>query len=436
MSLVEILRHPDCTLIQLLNESELYPAYHRQLPDLIHFLVSHADEVVAIALGVAESSPAAKSTCRRILVLPVASFSHRVALFPPFVATVNSFLLNMPHDRIADITTCCLIVQYYAKLTAGNFLLQFPDGVPLFERLLDFISLPCVYDLVLQIVSDGHDRFADYLNQSHIAGILWERYQNSGDAVLLGFLANVVTSVGPHSSEIQYVTEPERIEIVFRLATLSEDRPTCNNAMIVLYELCSYCDEDDNSETSVLVRVFGYIREHQDELAAFVCNHRPFCYAKTRAIELFSALTAAQDSVPQSFFEAAAGLFTQMFENPQFSVLHCTAVSLFALVMQGDEEARQKFEDDFHIKDQIIREFSEMTPDKLYYGHLLRIVELLEEADEGNAREHEWVAFLTGRFAEMKTVAGSSYGGPRPQKGIGKIILSDDEDIPKNPDPQ
>jgi hypothetical protein len=92
--------------------------------------------------------------------------------------------------------------------------------------------------------------------------------------------------------------------------------------MELLYELCSFCDEEDNGETSVLVRVFGYIQEHQDELAEFVGNDQPFCRAKTRAMELFSGLITSQDEVAESFFQTAGKLFHKIFQHPQFSELH------------------------------------------------------------------------------------------------------------------
>jgi hypothetical protein len=384
-------------------------------------------EILAIAVGEKAATPENKKLCRRVLVNPVRSFALRIALYPPFAAACGPFFTALPVDRLEDITTGCLILQHYSKLTAGNFLLQFSNGAQVFQKLLDHISVSPVYDLVLFLASDGHDRFAEYFNKNRIGRLLWERYEKQTDPTLLLFLSLVVTAVGPHSPEVLYLTERPRVAKMFSLATNSADRLTCNYAMELLYELCSFCDEEDDGETSVLVRVFGYIQEHQDELANFVANDQQFCRAKTRAMELFSGLITAQDEVPESFFQAAGKLFQKLLKNPQFSELHCTAVTMFRLVMQGDEDGRKKFEEDFQIRKEIIRAFAEKTREKLYYGHLYKIVELIEEANEGEGGGQEWRDFLSGPFAEMKAVIGSSYGGPRPQKGTGKLYLSDDE---------
>jgi hypothetical protein len=100
---------------------------------------------------------------------------------------------------------------------------------------------------------------------------------------------------------------------------------------------------------------------------------------------------------------------------------------MFRIVMQGDDDGRKKFEADFQIRPTIIRAFAERTRDKLYFGHLYKLSELLEEASEDDEKGPEWTEFMSGPFAQMKAVIGSSYGGPRPQKGTGKLFLSDDE---------
>jgi hypothetical protein len=74
-----------------------------------------------------------------------------------------------------------------------------------------------------------------------MAQIVWERYEPDQEPVYLQFLSFIINSVDNASPATQYVSERHRVERLFALAVGGGDHRTSDDAMDVLYELCSHC---------------------------------------------------------------------------------------------------------------------------------------------------------------------------------------------------
>jgi hypothetical protein len=267
-----------------------------------------------------------------------------------------------------------------------------------------------------------------------MAQIIWECYESEQKSIYLLFLSYIIDSVEHSSQTLQFVSERPRVERLFSLATLSDDRRTCDYAMDALYELCSHCDDEDDSETSMVARVLPYVIEHADDLAGFVGNRQMFGHAKARAIELLAAVISAQETVPDSILQAAGSLFQQTLEEPLWSRLHVGMVSLFRIIGEGEDPDWEALDGKFQIRKAIVEEFAGKSKDKLFYCHLMEVAKwFVESGAEGTP---EWREFVEGTYPVQKKLMSGKYGGPHPVKGSKRLVYGSDDEIPTKQDEQ
>jgi hypothetical protein len=297
------------------------------------------------------------------------------------------------------------------------------DGPRFCQRLFDlaFVS-PAALDLIVYILSDGHPDFAAFLNKVEMSRLLWERYQADNRKDYLLFLSQILNCVEGSSVCMQYASEPEKVEWFFRTAMTTDDRETRDLTMSVLYEMCSHCDDEDERENSMMVRVFQYLIRHVDELANFLGDDRPFSLGKSRAIEIIQAIVAAQESVAPSIIQAAGKLFAQMVASPDFWMLHCATVTLFDVVTGADPDELEQVVVEYHIRETIAEEFNRGGLRRPFDGHLYRIAQMLAKLDSD---DDVWKEFLAGPVREMDRLMSSPYGGSHPNKALGGPILDD-----------
>jgi hypothetical protein len=221
---------------------------------------------------------------------------------------------------------------------------------------------------------------------------------------------------------MQYASEPGKVEWLFRTAITTDDRQTSDLTMSVLYEMCSHCDDEDESETSMMVRVFQYLIRHLDELALFLGSDRPFSLGKSRAIEIIQAIVAAEESVAPSLIQAAGKLFAQMIASPDFSILHCGTVTLFELVMGADNDEIEQMVVEYHIRETIAEEFQQGGFRRPFDGHLYRMAQMIAKLDSD---DDAWKEFLAGPINEMHRLMSHPYGGIHPNKSLVPPIRDD-----------
>jgi hypothetical protein len=411
----------ECGLSRLLEDPNILEVYQKQNDDLTRQLSANVHEFLSIALGVIPSDH--KDLCRRMLFRIPLTFAGRISLSPATVATLSNFMAVVDASRTDDVNLFCYLLQHFSKISGGRFLLLLPDAELFCRRLFDiaFVS-PAVFDLVMYILSDGHPDFAAFLNKVEMSRLIWERYAADQRNDYLLFLSQVLNCVDASSVCIQYASDPEKVEWFFRTAITTEDRETRDLAMSVLYEMCSHCDDEDESETSMMVRVFQYMIRRVDQLAAFLGNDTSFSLGKSRAIEIIQAIVAAEESVAPSIIRAAGKLFAQMVAAPNFSILHCATVTLFELVMEADPGDIEPIVAEYRIRETIAEKFKQGGVSRPFDAHLCRIAQMLAKLDSDNGA---WQQLLAGPVKEMDKLMSSPYGGSHPNKALGAPIRDD-----------
>jgi hypothetical protein len=412
----------ECTLADLLPDPNVFDAFQRQHADLDRYLVASAGDFLGIALGVVPS--AHRPLCRRMLFRIPIGFARRVALSPAAVTTLAGFLVSASPSRSDDVALCCYLVQHFSKISGGRFLLLIADGATFCERLLDLAAeLPTARDLVVAILGDGHPDFVAFLDRVNAAAVLWRRYEGGGVAIL-SLIELVANCCDAHSVCLQFLSAPPRVAAVFDQAIGAPTRELRDSAMTILYEMCSHCDDEDDGETSMIARVFRFVIDNVDRLAAFVGASGTFGPGKSRAIEIIQAVVSTEDSVPTSVVRAAGGLFTQMVQQPNFSILHCATFTIFKIAVGADEDEVADMLKHYRVKEEIMVKFREGEIMRPYDAHLAKVAQMVKDVGEAPPG---WTDFVEGPLAEITRLLKCQYGGDHPNKSAGNCVLRDGE---------
>lgn len=412
---------------KVLKEPNFLDAFTRQVPDLVSYLLSRARSIVDIAFGVRPcTDPNSQKLCRRMLTVTTPVFSQKMVQTKGLPAGLREFSNHIHEASPENITTFCMTLQFFSKITNGSILVCINDGATFVGHLLDLQKMGCVHDLLFYLTSDGHPQFAQFLDKNQIAELLWNRYESTKALTNLTFLSQVVSSLDPSSVSMLFISERERIEQIMEMALQTSDTKLSDVAMTIIYEMCSHCDEDDESEESLFVRVFQYVVERIDDIADFIASDTLYTLGKTRAIEMLVGIVSATEEVTENMFDMFGSLFKQMVSQPQFSILHCACVKVFTLFCDVGAEL-QELDEKFSLRATIIDEFTHRDTNKLFYGHLFTIADLLHEHEDFEETSPEWKEFIGSTYQEMKTIVESQYGGQTPSRAAVRANASCDE---------
>lgn len=323
-----------------------------------------------------------------------------------------------------DIVTYCLIVQFFAKLTNGDILLRFSQGDKFMTKMLEMKNLECVRDMLVFFATDGHPQFSLFLDYFKIGELLWSRYLSNHDIFELSLLTGVISSLDANSESVRLMADNDRMNALIDLA-LGDDIKVSDEAMNIIYELCSHCDEDDDSEDSLFVKVFGSVTARADDFAGFLGGDRRYSSAKTHAIELMAGVIASQDEPSESIIAAVGSLFRQVLANPGFSILHCGFMKLFMLLCDAGVEL-EDLDAELSLRQTIVEQLSDRKPGVQFYGHMYKIAEMFMENEELEETPEFWQKFVSEELSGKISAMQNGYGGPRPAKGTGKLFGGDD----------
>lgn len=413
----------DCTLEKLFAEPNFLDAFIKQHSKLVEYMLAHVLDVLNIALGKKQCEiNGARYLCKQIMIRQTAVFSQKASSMNDFAHALRDFGMNITRDD--DVITYCLIVQFFAKLTNGEMLLRFGKGNEFMTKMLEMKDLECVRDMLVFFATDGHPQFSIFLDRYKIGELLWERYTTNKDRFELSLLTGVVSSLDANSESIRLMANKERMQVLIDMA-LGDDRKVSDEAMAIVYELCSHCDEDDDSEEGLFAHVFGSITERADDFAAFLGSDRQYSQAKTRVIELMAGVIASLDEPSESILVATGSLFKQMLANPQFSILHCGFMKLFMLLCDAGVEL-DELDEQFDIRQTIVTQLADRKPGVQFYGHLYKMAEIFTENEDLEDTPEFWQEFVRKDLSARIEVNEKGFGGKRPVKGAAKANGSDD----------
>lgn len=416
-NITTMLNLPDCSVEKLLNTYNFSDALKRQHSRLIIYLNSNIVTFAKIALN---DIPNYKSSLAfKLLITQIPAFSPKVAKNPDFIIYLSTFLFDLKEFSIDKLRNYCLTMQFFIKITNGNFLLQISNGSELFQKLLEYENHLCVYDLINYITSDGHPLFTEYLETINATNILWDhitKFRN--DRIKYKFLTNVMSSISLDSDALLYIAESSKFSIIFNDAIQTTDKNLSDSAMELIYEICSHCDESESEESNSLYQlVFIFLLDHFDQLTKYISDDTFFSTGKSKAIEIINGLLSIKEEISQSILDAAGSLFLQLFEHPLLSPLHCGCFSLFTVILSSEiefsiEETLIKFD----IRSKIAKAFENQSRDKQYYGHLYKLTEIILENEKSESIHDDWVRYINGDFAKMQNIINSNYGGEVPSR--------------------
>lgn len=416
-NITAIIDGPNCTIERLLNASNFSEALKRQHAKLVFFVNSNIVTFAKIAMNIIPNDKS--SLALRLLVTQIPAFSPKVSQNTDFIEYMSKFLFELKDFSIIKLRNYCLTMQFFIKLTNGNFLLQFTNGADLFIKLLEYEQYLCIYDLINYITSDGHPLFTKYLETINATNILWDHIKKfRNDRIKYKFLTNVMSSISLDSEMLLFIADSDKFSIIFDDAVQTKDKYLSNSAMELIYEMCSHCDESESEDSSSLYQlVFMFLFDHLDQLSTFIADNSFFSSGKLKAIEIINGLLSIKEEMPQSVLDAAGSLFSQIFEYPLLSPLHCGCLSLFTVL--SSTEIEYDFEDfltKFDVRNKIVHEFDNKSSDKQYYGHLYKITELILENKSSKCVLDYWIQYIKGPFTEMQKIINSNYGGDVPSR--------------------
>ena len=412
---------------KVLREPNFLAAFNRQIPDLVAFLLSHSRSVLDIAFGVKPcAEPASRKLCKRMLTVMSPVFSQKMVQTKGLSSGLRDFAARIKGETEENVNVFCLTLQFFSKITNGSILPCLQNGREFFVSLLELQGMPCVNDLLTYLTSDGHPQFSTFLDKNGIAELLWTRYHESQDLLNLMFLSHVVSSLDPSSKSMMYISERSRVDEIMEMALQTENWKLSDLGVTIIYEMCSHCDEDDDSEESLFVRVFQYVVERIDDFAEFVGSDTLYTAGKAKAIEMITGIVSATEEVTEKMAEMVGSLFQQMIKKPQFSILHCAFLKVFTLMCEAGADI-EELDQAFGLRATIVEEFAHRDNQKLFYGHLFTVADLIHDHEDLQETSEEWQAFISSSYKEMKDIIENPYGGPKPSKVTGTIHASDDE---------
>lgn len=421
-----ILAEDDCSLEKLMAESDFYEAYRKQHQKLISFLITNVKRVVLYALGLLKIDGIdSKKICLDILLNTTPYYTPKISLSQDFVLTLDNFLYTKEEPSLSSIVCYSRIVIFYCKYTNGDFLIHLPHRKEYISKLLSYMHIPAIHDLLFFICSDGHPLFAQFLEISRAGSILWsnlpgEKYQ------ITSLLSHVINSVEPNSPIIKFIATPDKIEIIFGMAIQKEDQKLSNAAMDLLYELCGQCDEDDLEEEGSLFNVlFSFLIKHGQELCDYISSEDSFPHSKSKATELLVGVITVQEEVPEYFLECAGKLFNMIFIFPRFSIMHCSVMSYISSLFDKDVEMSNILKK-YQFREKIVKAFAEKDKTIMYYGHLTKIASLIVDSEDHDSQSEEWKDFVQSSLRVINDSIEEGYGGVVPKKNgnMGKMLNS------------
>ncbi|KAH0793758.1 hypothetical protein GPJ56_002310 [Histomonas meleagridis] len=421
-NITSLCANENCTISDLMEQSNIMDAFKKQHSTLIQFLVAHISEIIRIATGITQLTFSnAKSHCETMLITNLSTFTPRIVYSENLISTVIECLNSPVCEEPDNLSNLCLFLQFLLKVTNGAFLHKLPDGVLIFKKFLPLVEHPCVYDFLDSITTDGHPEYVKYLETNKIAPLLWQSIDASPSSKLFSLLCNVVSSVDSNSMALFDITSPSVLEKIFDYATNNDNTDLSDQSMFLLFELCSKCDEEDQDDDSMFTRVFKFVISKTNDLCNFVTNDTLFTAGKAKAIELLGGIISADFEVPKCIIECSGKLFLKMFEYPSFSILHCSATQLFEFISEGNLEEMLK---EYKIKEKIVDAFDNEENDDvgIYYGHLYKITEMIlnNEKEQNEETDEKWNKFVNGKYSQMKELIELRFGGPVPSRITGR----------------
>lgn len=420
----KVLNSDDCNLENLFDQKNIEEALKRPNHKLIQFIITNIVELTQVALT--EINNPRMLIIQKIFLSPVPSLTQKISQTPVFIDCLSNYLFSATITPI-KLRYFCSIARFFVKFTNGYFLLQIQNRSEFFKKLFEYIQFFYVYDLINEISADGHPYFTQYLENINAHLFVWNRLQSSPqDCINYIILKNIISSASPNSQMLFYLADTTRFPFIFNQAINTENKHLSSVAMDLVYELCSHCDEEDcENENSLFQLIFIFLLNKFNAISQFIIGRHFFTNAKLKAIELLSGLISINDEeVPDSLIDAAGNLISQIFDYPVFSKLHCAALNFSSIIFSTGaniEPILLKYD----IKTKIADAFKTYSKEKPYYGHLLKITEMILEIESDQQKNEKWESYIKNEYAQMKTILDSNYGGTVPPRLRDQIGFDD-----------
>ena len=332
-----------------------------------------------------------------------------------FLLPLSNFLKEFDSKNLLQINFWCKVLNLYIQLTNGAILHNFPEKKFFFNRILPYIQIYSINSLLITIVDDGHSIMLEFLTKIHACSIIFNFLgPNSPNELLLQLMTSIVSSSDPGSSIIRSLSKESKLNTIFYLAIKGSNQKVCDNAMKLLFELCSHCDEEDNdNENSLFQLIFMKVVNKIDELVEFI-NNKPFSLAHEKAIELIIGMISTLPEIPDIIYSILNNLWIKFLKYPNHSILHCSFLKLFKALIEINDYCKN-FLIENNIRNIIINEFLNNNLRINYKGHLIEMIKLilLHETQE---EFQIWNNFINNNYLPLKKIINYRYGGNLPKK--------------------
>lgn len=414
--IISLVKKPDCTLVQLLQESSIISAVRYEITEVVQFLFDHLDELIDLA--VQESSESKIS--RSVLFDLAYQYAVNISESSAFHKKMNTLLAlkNIPRPTIICLSR---IILTLGKSENYSILTNLSENQFFFPKFCALIEFNSVYETLLTLATNDHHSiitFFEDLNAALVIFNLAEQSQPSSQCKYFLILAEIISKADKDSSLIHSIKDSAHIPTIFEFCIHGQTSQVQYAAFSLFINICiknSQEPDSYSSEDEVIVSNAGidFALEHIEDVCKYVSMMQVFEPCTEKAIELLILLLKTKKEITEPFiYESVNHLLDKFFDNHYQSKLHISCLNLVTAVCLTSSSVSN-----LNLKKRLKDAYQTIHYDHTssFWGFIFRFAEIILDLDENDDDEDEqWNSFVE-EYTVYKHIINNNYGGDLPQ---------------------